>query len=76
MANRAYGGVVAGNASFLQQGRGGRGGSGTTRGFRGRVPLMVSAGDVAGVEYSLRKEDGSPFETPFDQVLCYNSTSK
>ncbi|CAN0237155.1 unnamed protein product, partial [Laminaria digitata] len=28
---------------------------------------MVSAGDVAGVEYSLRTEDGSPFETPFDQ---------
>eukprot|EP00752_Nemacystus_decipiens_P006546 g5896.t1 len=28
---------------------------------------MVAVGDVAGVEYSLRTEDGSPFETRFDQ---------
>lgn len=44
-----------------------------TRGFRSgtlsRVTMAaVRAGDVAEVEYSLKKDDGSPFETRFDQV--------
>lgn len=29
---------------------------------------MVAVGDVAGVEYSLKTDDGSPFDTRFDQV--------
>lgn len=29
---------------------------------------MVSAGDVLTVDYSLKREDGSPFECRFDQV--------
>ncbi|CAN0427497.1 unnamed protein product [Pylaiella littoralis] len=33
-----------------------------------KAPLsMVAKGDVAGVEYSLKTEDGAPFETRFDQ---------
>lgn len=40
---------------------------------RRRCLSMVAVGDVAGVEYSLRTEDGSPFETRFDQVSVNSS---
>lgn len=64
--------LYPGGASAQPRWEGGLGGvfraSGRGMKERRRCLSMVAVGDVAGVEYSLRTEDGSPFETRFDQV--------